>query len=99
MVYASEKAVYIYYTFSGAAAAPVTGPKTVFSWDGDSCTVTVPALDSGITALAVGYRNGQMVACAAVTGTSDTLEGCDTVRIFYYDGSFAPVYPESESTK
>lgn len=70
-----------------------------FQWSGDSCTVTVPALGSGVTAVAVGYRSGRMVTCAFVTGTSVTLEDCDTVRIFYYNEDFVPVYPEAKDSR
>ena len=91
--------------YLGGAAAATSNEFTVtwrapgsFSWNGNDCTVTVPTLGSGVTAVAVGYRSGRMVSCAFVTGTSVTLEDCDTVRIFYYNEDFVPVYPEAEDS-
>ena len=70
-----------------------------FQWSGENCTVTVPTLGSGVTAMAAGYKNGKLVACADATGTSVTLKGCDTVRVFYYNKDFVPVYPEAKDTR
>jgi len=68
-------------------------------WSGDSCTVKLDLTESGVTVIAVSYRNGKMVKLEYLTKSDHTavLTG-DQVKIFYlYEATYLPVRKAAES--